>query len=196
MKKERILKKFMTLLLSVILLQFVVIEGIIIANSGVDYNGKCDYLVILGAGVNGTVPSSALYNRLDKGLEYLKSHPGTKVILSGGKGHGENITEAEAMRRYLIEKGISGKDMIIEDRSTDTLENIKFSKIIIESFDKRSDIKLAIVTSGFHVFRSLLIARRQGLNAYGISSKTPPSVLLKCYLREYFALIKSFIMDR
>lgn len=126
----------------------------------------------------------------------MKSHPGTKVILSGGKGLREDITEAEAMRRYLIEKGISEKDMIIEDRSTNTIENIKFSKEIIKSIDKRGDIKLAIVTNGFHVFRSLLIASREGFKAYGISSKTPPSVLLKCYVREYFALIKSFMMDR
>lgn len=186
----------MGILLLLILLQFALIEGIIIFNSGRDYKGACDYLIILGAGVNGSVPSSALYNRLDKGLEYLKSHPGIKVILSGGKGPGENITEAEAMRRYLIEKGISEKDMIIEDRSADTLENIKFSKAIIESSDKRSDIRLAIVTNGFHVYRSMLIARREGFKAYGISSKTPPSVLLKCYIREYFALIKSFMMDR
>lgn len=196
MKKGRKFKKYMTILLCILLLQFAAVEGIIIMNSMQDYNGKCDYLIILGAGVNGSVPSAALYNRLNKGLEYLKSHPGTKVILSGGQGPREDITEAEAMRRYLVENGISGKDMIIEDRSTDTLENIKFSKMIIEKTDNRGTINLAIVTNGFHVFRSLMIARRQGFEAFGLASKTPPSVLLKCYIREYFALIKSFMVDR
>lgn len=186
----------MIIIISIIILQFVLIEGLIILNAGMKSQKKGDYLIILGAGVNGSTPSRSLNNRLYKALEYLNSHPEIKVVLSGGQGKGEDISEAEAMRQYLLKHGIKESSMIIEDRSTSTFENIKYTKEILHDIDGRDNIELLIVTGGFHIFRSLFLARRQGFEAFGVPAKTPRTVLLKCYLREYFAVIKSFIVDR
>lgn len=153
-------------------------------------------MIILGAKVNGRVPSKSLYNRLDKSLEYIRKYPETSVILSGGKGADEDIAEAEAMREFMLHHDIDERRLIIEDRSTTTFENLKYSKEILDRIDGRKNIRLVIVTAGFHQFRSKLFARRIGFKAYGIAAKTPGGVLLKCYLREYIAVVKCFILNR
>ena len=80
-----------------------------------------DYLIVLGAHVDGERLTKALYERVRKALEYLETHPETKAVLSGGKGKGEAISEAEAMRRYLIRKGISPERLLLEEKSVNTL---------------------------------------------------------------------------
>jgi uncharacterized SAM-binding protein YcdF (DUF218 family) len=185
----------MTIIIMIILLQFIVVEALIIYNANIKDETMRDYLIILGAGVYGTRPSRSLYNRLEKGLEYLIKNPGSKAILTGGMGRGEEITEAEAMRRYLSEYGIAEDRFVIEDKSTDTHENIKFSRDILRKIDGRKKISLVIVTSGFHLFRAKLLARRQGFIPYGIPAVTPKGVLVKYYIREYFGVLKSLIFD-
>ena len=93
-------------------------------------NEACDYLIILGAHVNGRVPSDSLERRIRKAEQYLKSHPMTKVIVSGGQGKGEDITEAEAMEIYLWEHGIEKERILKEAASTTTKENLRFSKAL------------------------------------------------------------------
>ena len=86
-----------------------------------------DYIIVLGAHVNGTRLSKALLERARRALEYLEKNPGTKAVLSGGQGEGESISEAQAMSIYLQEHGISSDRLIMEDRSTNTKENLDFS---------------------------------------------------------------------
>lgn len=177
-------------------LSFALIEAIIVYNSSSQEETGTDYLIILGAGVNGNVVSQTLQERLLKGIDYLNKHPDTKVIVSGGQGFGENTSEAEAMEKYLISGGIEKMRIIKEDKSTSTMENFRFSKDILQSVDKGDTTQVMVITSDFHMLRAKMLARRAGFEPFGITCSTPVSVRLNCYIREYFALIKSYFLDR
>ncbi|PJN86887.1 YdcF family protein [Bacillus sp. mrc49] len=150
-----------------------------------------DYLIILGARVKGSVPSLSLQYRIDKASEYLLANKQTVAIVSGGKGHGEDISEAQAMQRGLIEKGIEGTRIIMEDKSTTTYENIVFSKEFIP--DQASPG--VIVSNDFHIYRAVAIATKEGLNIKGIPAKTPKVSVPKSYFREYLAITKYYLTE-
>jgi uncharacterized SAM-binding protein YcdF (DUF218 family) len=173
---------------------FIIIESIIIFNVKCEKNAKVDYLMILGAGLRGKEISLTLQERMEKGVEYLRSNPEALVIVSGGQGPDEEISEAEAMKKYLVDHDIKEARIIIEDRSTSTMENFKNTKEIVLK-DNNESIKILVVTNDFHMFRAKLLANRNGFIAYGLPSKTPWSILPNCYIREYFAVIKSLLFD-
>ncbi|MEH7073267.1 YdcF family protein [Neobacillus drentensis] len=150
---------------------------------------NADYLIVLGARVKGTVPSLALASRINSAAEYLKKNKETIVITSGGKGPGEDISEAESIRRKLVEQGISESRIILEDQSTDTYENIKFSKRLIPTGAKLG----LVVTNTFHVYRGVSIARDYGLEVHGLPAATPWSAVIKSYSREYLAITKFYL---
>ncbi|SHK18931.1 DUF218 domain-containing protein [Caminicella sporogenes DSM 14501] len=99
------------------------------------------------------------------------------------------------MKKFLIAKGIQEDRIIQEDKSTSTYENLKFTKNIIEKINKKNKYKVLIITSDFHLFRAKFLAKRLGFKAYGIPAKTPESIKKYIYLREYAAVIKSFLLD-
>lgn len=150
---------------------------------------KADYLIILGARVKGNVPSLALQYRIDEAANYLKENPMTIVIVSGGKGPGEDITEAAAMQTELIAQGIESSRIIIEDQSTTTEENIKYSKQLIPA-DKEKGL---LVTNDFHIYRAVKIAEQYDLDIGGIPAKTPGVIIFKTYVREYMAITKFYL---
>lgn len=118
------------------------------------------------------------------------------VIVLGAGLNGETITEAEGMKRYLVRHGVPEQLIIKEEKSTSTYENMVFSKrLYFQSFDKVPE-KVMIITNDFHMFRSKLLAKRVGLDAYGISSGTPWWIYPNVFLREYLAVFKSLILDR
>lgn len=145
-----------------------------------------DILIILGARVKGKRPTKALAQRISRAEAYLRENPDTKAILSGGQGPDEEISEAEAMYRGLVQMGISPERLILEDHSTTTKENLFFSRQWIGAEDR-----VGIVTSDFHIARSLAIARESGYTrVWGIPAPLR-SVLLPHYLlREGFALLR------
>jgi len=178
------------------LASFVIIEALIIQSAISKHREKTDYLVILGAGLRGEVPSMALYQRLYASLEYVKLNPNVKVVVSGGRGPGETITEAEAMKRFLINHGVAKDQVIKEEKSTNTLENMKFTTEILKGLDKSKTIEVTIVTNNFHMFRAKFLAQRQGLKAYGYPSPLHPMLVPTYFVREYLAVINSYIFDR
>jgi uncharacterized SAM-binding protein YcdF (DUF218 family) len=147
-----------------------------------------DYVIIHGAGlIDGEKVSKLLQERLDKAiLVYSKDPSPTKLIPSGGKGSDENISEAEAMKGYLLEQGIPESDIIMEDKSTTTLENLKFSKDIIDSREGRK--YTALVTSNYHVYRALRYCRRVGLKCKGIGSHVAFYYWPSALIREFIAV--------
>lgn len=149
-------------------------------------------IVVLGCKVNAQTPSLMLKRRLDTALKYLNDNKETLCIVSGGQGDGENITEAQAMYNYLTEKGIDKNRIYMENKSTNTTENIKFSKEIIEQNSLNKDI--AIVTDGFHELRASLIAKDNELKAYSISAKTPWYTFSTYYIRELYALVEQILL--
>ena len=178
------------------LASFIFIEGLIIQSALSKHSEKSDYLVILGAGLRGEVPSTALYQRLYASLEYIEINPNVKIVVSGGQGPGETITEAEAMERFLINHGVEKSQIIKEEKSTSTLENLKFTAEILEGLEKKENIEVTIVTNNFHMFRAKFLAQRQGLKVYGYPAPLHPMLVPTCFTREYLAVINSFIFDK
>ncbi|WP_377866226.1 YdcF family protein [Bacillus sp. R86525] len=151
-----------------------------------------DYIIVLGSKVNGTKPSYSLQYRIDKAAEYLQSHEKTIAIVSGGQGKGEDITEALAMKQGLMKQNIAEDRIIMEDRSTSTDENIKFSKPLIPDKMKKG----MIVTNDFHMFRAKKIAAKQGLQLEGLPAETPKRIVIPSNIREYLAITQYWFMNR
>ncbi|WP_295587386.1 YdcF family protein [uncultured Oscillibacter sp.] len=157
-----------------------------------------DAVIVLGAGVNGTTPSLSLATRLDAALSYLEAHPDIPVVLTGGQGYGEDITEAACMYDYLTERGVEPERLILEESASNTSENFAFSAPLLEAagVDIATDT-VAVVTNDFHVARSRLIARKKGYGVtVGVGAPIPWAHLEVNYsLREAFAVVKSVLLD-
>lgn len=163
------------------------VEGKIIYAANKRPKEGAEYLIVLGAGVNGTVPSQTLKNRINAAIDYLRENPDTLVIASGGQGPGEDVTEAQVISDYLLLGGIGPERIIIENESTSTVENIKFSKEFIEN----NDASIVLATSDFHIMRATRIAEMQGLtNVSGCPAEPGYFTKLNNYVREFFAVVK------
>lgn len=152
---------------------------------------KTEAVIILGCQVRGEMPSQMLKRRLDAALEVLDENPEAVCVMSGGRGNGEDISEAECMRRYLTAAGINEARLYAEDKSTSTRENIAFSAEILEKLGISENIML--VTNEFHQYRAYIYARREGLKTGAHSAKTPLSNLLNYGLRENAALFAACV---
>ncbi len=181
------------ILLIAALASFLILESFIIMEGTKKDLVKTDYVVVLGAGLWGETPSDTLYKRLDAALAYINKNPEIKIVLSGGKGPGENITEAEAMKRYLVSKGISEKNIYKEEKSTSTEENLRYTKELINNISKKDKTSLTVVTSNFHMLRAKLLAEKGGFETFEYSSPILSWLMPVCYVREYFAMIKYFV---
>jgi len=157
-----------------------------------------DAVVVLGAGVNGTTPSLTLRTRLDAALEYLERHPEIPVVLSGGQGPGEAITEARCMYEYLTARGVAPERLLLEEKSTSTAENFAFSKSLLQQagVDVEEDL-VAFVTNDFHIYRAGYLAAQEDYDlAFGVAARLPWRYLeANYYVREAFALVKTLIFD-
>lgn len=146
--------------------------------------------VVLGCAVNGEKPSLMLQKRIDAAFDYLTENPQAVCILSGGKGDGENISEAQAMYNTLVEKGIAPERLYLEDDSTTTAENLRFSKEILEENGMGDTVVL--ITTDFHQFRAGLLAKNEGLTAYKVCSRSGAFALSTFIVREWFTVIGYF----
>ncbi len=160
-------------------------------NNSVEYDE--DVLIVLGAGLDGEEVSNNLAKRLNKAIEYYQKNPSASIIVSGGRGDDEAISEALAMERYLIAKGVPREAITKEDRSTSTIENFLYSSdILSEKFSKKPSVVL--VTNDFHILRSCLVARSFGIEANHISATTTWYTVPMVYLRELIAYLKYYIL--
>lgn len=175
------------------------IEAAIVSRGEADNSAvPVDAVVVLGAGVNGETPSAALWSRIRAAEDYLEQHPDIPVVLSGGQGPGEAISEAEAMRRALWgEDEAENARLLLEENSTNTAQNFAFSKALLEEYGLDTETAvIAVVTNDFHCFRSHMIARKQGLNTIDIPAELPWWWLTaNYYLREAFAVVKTALFD-
>lgn len=143
-----------------------------------------DALIVLGAAVHGDRVTWVLSNRLDTAADYLDAHPDAVCVVSGGKGSGEDVTEASAMQKYLVErKGIDPERILVEDKAESTKENFEFSKALIEQ-TLGKDAKIAFVTTDFHVFRARRVALKTGIDAEGIAAPDVWYIRINNFLRE------------
>jgi len=155
-------------------------------------DGTNGYAIVLGAKVDGDRPSLSLRYRLDSALSYAEKYPEVIFILSGGQGRDEDVSEAEAMRGYLVEHGIDENRLMLESASTSTYENILHSKKLLPSGIE----SVTIITSDYHLARARFIAERLGLQTDGVGADTPKVVKTKSNVRERIALLKTFIVGK
>lgn len=145
----------------------------------------CEYIVILGAKVNGTQPSISLSDRLQAAEEYLTAHPDTIAILSGGQGANEGISEAKCMYDWLTAAGIDNDRLWLEDKASSTWENLTFSLALIEAKTGNRPEKIGILSSEYHLYRASLFAKDCGVEAVGIPAATSWfSIRVNYFLRE------------
>ncbi len=176
-----------------------VMESLILSYGARDHMAlPADALIVLGAGINDSEPSPALWTRLRKAEAYMELHPDIPVVLTGGLGLGEKITEAECMYNAL-RRGEETWDsrLIQEGKATSTAENFKYSReVLLEAGIDPEMATIAVVTNDFHMFRTHLIARRAGMEILGLPAELPWWwVDLACTVRESFALVKTLIFD-
>lgn len=176
-----------------------------------------DYVIVLGARVKEHTVSNSLKKRLDKAIEYAEENPDTILVLSGGRGPGEDVSEAEVMRQYLEYNGVRPEQLLIEDRSVSTVENIAYSKVVIEEHRNRDKkelvpltrrttsvpyaiapdkpLEIGVLTSNFHIYRARLTAEKWGIeNVYGISADSDPVLFIHLCVRECASIVKDRLM--
>ena len=152
------------------------------------------YVIVLGAAVYGQTPSISVRHRCDRAIQHLQRNPGARALVSGGQGEGEDISEAEAMGRYLVEKGVAADRILLEDKSTSTWENLSFAKALIEGTGGDPS-RVAVVSSAYHLYRARRMAAALGMDADGLPSADGyPLYMTGMYLREALAVWKLWVM--
>ena len=180
-------------------LLFAVMEVQVLAQARGDGPEQAACVLVLGAGVRGTEPSPLLKTRLEAALAYLERCPDTPVLLSGGQGPGEQISEAEAMARYLEARGVSREQLWLEEDSRNTEENLRNSARLLLEKGVAPEETVALVSSDFHLCRAKLEARRAGLCPMGVAAHLQGSfsygmLQVNYFVREGFALAKALLL--
>lgn len=184
-KAAKVLTVILTVVLCLGVLVYCVTETIIIHASAGAPETPCEYIVVLGAKVNGTSPSLSLNDRIGAAFDYLTAHPGAVAVLSGGQGADEGISEAMCMFRELTARGIDKDRLWLEDQATSTWENLHFSLDLIEEKTGVRPQTIGLVSSEYHLFRAGLFAKECGVEAVGIPAATSWfSIRINYFLRE------------
>lgn len=152
-----------------------------------------DAVIVLGAGIKGEQVTLPLAYRLDKAVDYHKKNPNALIILSGGQGFQESITEALAMERYLLNRGVTKDKIIKEEESTSTYTNLVNSKKILDGYFD-DDYIVALITNDFHIFRTTSVAKKIGLDSTHYHAKIKWYTIPTNYLRECAAIAKTWIL--
>ena len=152
-----------------------------------------DCVLVLGGGIRGEQILPALQYRLDKCLEYLQHNPDVPVIVSGGQGRGETISESEAMKRYLVSKGVDANQIIEENQSKNTRQNMQFSKILLEDLFPSGNYSVVCITSDYHAFRANQFAKKENLPVSHYNAKIPWYLYPSAYCRETLSIIKMWL---
>ena len=181
------------------LLCFAVLLGVVLSGAHDSITGEPKVMVILGCKVESWGPSILLQDRLDKALDYLEDHPDLTIVASGGQGPDEHQSEAQCMYDYLTDHGVDSDQILLEDQSHNTWENIRFTQALLvqEGIDTS---QMLVVSNGFHLTRVRMLWDRAWEGDYILSTLAAPSShipsRLKMYIREPLALVKSYFFDR
>lgn len=190
------LQRAVAVLTAIGLVYFCFVEFLIISNARTDKDSGRDYLIVLGAAVHGDEVSLSLQHRLEGALAYLEAHPSSRAVLSGGQGQGENISEAECMKRWLVDAGIDPSRLLMEDSSTSTMENLSNSRAIIQAEGGNAD-DVAILSSNYHLYRAKQMARSLGMEPAGVRGNIGyPIYTLGMFIREAFGVTHLWIFGR
>lgn len=175
----------------VLIASLVVIETACMVSTNMKKPTEHATAVVLGCRVYGERPSRSMVERLQAAYEYLVKNPEAKCVVSGGQGNGEDISEAEAMYRWLVDKGIDGERIYKEDKSTSTDENIRFSKDVI--VENGLNPQLAIITSEYHTYRAGIVAEKYGMEYGAVPGTTATWLFPTYYVRELYGILAEWI---
>ena len=181
------------------LLSFAVLLGVVLTGARDHIVGQPQVMVILGCKVESWGPSILLQDRLDKALDYLEDHPDLTIVVSGGQGNDEHQSEAQCMYDYLTAHGVDGGQILMEDQSHNTWENVCFTQELLQA-EGVDTSEMLVVSNGFHLARVRMLWDRAWEGEYTLSTLAAPSShipsRLKMYIREPLALVKSYLFDR
>lgn len=193
----RVLRVISFIFLFLLVVSFIFVEIKIFQVAANEPEPRGEVLLVLGAGLYGETPSAILAARLDAAYAYLTAHPEAVAVLAGGQGPGEDIPEALAMQRDLLQRGIAAERLYLEDQSNTTERNVAYSLPLLRQLGGSRNPQVVLVTSDFHLYRAKMIGERAGLRVEALGAPTPQIDLvpLNSYLREYFAVVKYFLLD-
>lgn len=175
---------FACLILGALLISSLAIYG---AKDRVAYDE--DVIIVLGAGLRGEEPLPILEKRLDAAHRYALANPDALILVSGGQGENETVAESQAMKDYLVKKGIDASRIIEENASESTMENLANCKVILDGMGFGKG-KIALVTSDYHILRATEVAEMVGFcEVATVSSATPVLYALPNWLREWAAMV-------
>lgn len=196
-------RRWLGVLLTLVLIGtffFVIMFGLVMVGAHDVIRGDPQVMIVLGCRVMpGGEPSILLQDRLDTALDYLDDHPDMTVVVSGGQGSNEPTSEAACMADYLEEHGVDSDQILLEDQSSNTKENLIYSRELLEEHGivvLRDEV--LVVSNGFHLTRAQMLAERYGyksVSALAAPTSHIPS-RIQMYIREPLALVKSFFLDQ
>lgn len=189
---KKFLKIFLKFFIFCFLLIVTMIQGLIYFSNTDDSEKNEKYVLVLGAKANKGNLSETLKERLKSAAIYLKKHKDSIAILCGGVEKGDNFSQSYYMKKYLLKENIENNRLILEEKSKNTFENIKFALFKME---KRPS-ELMVISSSYHLFRANLILYRFGILGYGYGAKTPKDTIFYSYIRETFAIMKTYLFDK
>lgn len=174
---------------------FAVMEVWVLRWSRTDGETPASAVVVFGAGVNGTTPSLSLRVRLEAALEYAQSHPDIPVVVSGSRGPGEDITEAQCMAGWLTERGVEPERILLEERADNTEQNVAYSLALLAENGVDPADSIAFVTADYHLCRAVYL--RGGENTVPVAAHMPGRywpITVNYYIREAFAMARLVVL--
>lgn len=185
----KLIRKPLAIVLAIVLILMAVTAVPILIGAKSQPEAPCDYLIVLGAGVEGDTPSPILQDRIDAAYAYLTKHPDTVCIATGGKGDEENLSEAQCIFDHLTALGIEAERIWIEDQATSTVENFRYSIELLQSKTGGIPESVGVLSNEFHLFRASLMAKKNGLSPIYVAAPTGNTPTRIFYtVREIFAL--------
>lgn len=178
------------IVIEVCLIGFIAFYG---QTENVEYNE--DAVIVLGAGIRGERVTVPLAYRLNSAVEYHQKNPDAIIVVTGGQGYQETVTEAEAMEKYLLRKGVNPDKIIKEEKATSTNENMRFTKELLDEHFE-GDYSVVVITNNFHTYRGVQIAKMEGFSkVYRKPAGLKWYNMAPCYLRESLAVLKMWVVD-
>lgn len=162
-------------------------------NDNTDYTE--DAVIVLGAAVHGDQITMPLWHRLTAAVSYHEKNPDAYIVVTGGQGAQETVTEAYAMEKYLLKRGVDADKIIKEEQATSTEENMRFSKAILDE-KLGDDYNVAVITNHFHIYRGVAIAQKEGFaSVTHVHGGLEWYNVIPNYLRETLAVLKMWILE-
>jgi uncharacterized SAM-binding protein YcdF (DUF218 family) len=185
----KLIRKPLAIVLAIVLVIMALTSVPILLGVRSQPEAACDWLIVLGAGVDGDTPSPILQDRINAAYDYLTKHPDTVCIATGGKGDDENLSEAQCIYNHLTQMGISGDRIWMEDQATSTVENFRYSIDLLKQETGSIPKSVGVLSNEFHLFRASLMAKDNGLSPIFIAAPTSDA-----WTRIYYTVREIFVL--